>query len=326
MSIGEHLRGWGGLPTYSFPGPEKDAEAREAAVRLLPAADGVAWRIGVDAYDAAETWPEAFARFLDTVDPARVRAIVVGSWADAYDNRPDDVIDAIIAARERLPALRALFVGDIIGEECEISWINQGEVTRLLDAFPRLEELGVRGGMQLEFPAVRHEHLRTLKVQAGGLPVAVVRGIAASDLPALHDLELWLGTSEYGGDADVSDLAPILSGDQLPSLKRLALRNSEIQDAVCAAVASAPVVARLEELDLSMGVLTDDGAAALLGGQPLTHLTSLDLHYNYVSKEIGARFADTLAPAGVAVNLDTDDAESDADDDGSVWRFVAVGE
>ncbi|MFD5177743.1 STM4015 family protein [Nocardia sp. NPDC058379] len=326
MSIGEHLRGWGGLPTYPFPDPEKDAEAQETAVRLLPAADGVAWRIGVDSYDAAETWPEAFARFLDTVDAARVRSIVVGSWADAYDNRPDDVIDAIIAARAQLPALRALFVGDIVGEECEISWINQGEVTRLLDAFPLLEEFGARGGEQLEFPAVRHEHLRKLKVQAGGLPVAVVRGIAASDLPALHDLELWLGTSEYGGDADVDDLAPILSGDQLPSLKRLALRNSEIQDAVCAAIASAPVVARLEVLDLSMGVLTDDGAAALLGGQPLTHLKSLDLHYNYVSKEIGARLADTLTAAGVELNLDTDDAESDEDDDGSVWRFVAVGE
>lgn len=326
MSIGEHLRGLGGLPAYQFPDPAKDAAAQAVALSRLPATDGVAWRISVNPYDAEETWPEAFGRFLDTVDPAQVRAIIVGSWADAYDNRPDDVIDAIIAAREQLPALRALFVGDIIGEECEISWINQGEVTRLLDAFPQLEEFGVRGGERLEFPAVRHENLRTLKVQAGGLPVAVVRGVAASGLPSLRDLELWLGTSEYGGDADVTDLAPILAGDQLPSLKRLALRNSEIQDAVCAAVASAPVVARLDALDLSMGVLTDDGAAALLGGQPLTHLKSLDLHHNYVSKEIGARLADTLTAAGVELNLDTDDAYSDEDDDGSVWRFVSVGE
>ncbi|WP_280303135.1 STM4015 family protein [Nocardia neocaledoniensis] len=326
MSIGEHLRGWGGLPAYPFPDLEKDPAVWEAAVRQLPAAEAVAWRIGVDSYDAEESWPDAFARFLAAVEPERVRAIIVASWADAYDNRPDDVIDAIVAARERFPALRALFVGDIIGEECEISWIHQGEVTRLLDAFPALEVLGVRGGESLEFPAIRHEHLRTLTVQAGGLPATVVRGIAASELPALHDLELWLGTSEYGGDADIADLAPILTGDRLPSLRRLALRNSEIQDAVCAAVASAPVVARLSELDLSMGVLTDDGAAALLGGQPLTHLTALDLHYNYVSSEIGARLTDALTPAGVRVNLDTDDAESDEDDDGSVWRFVSVGE
>lgn len=289
MAIGEHLREWGGLPAHTFPDLEKDTAVWEAAVRGLPAAEAVAWRIGVDSYDAEESWPDAFARFLDAVEPARVRSIIVG-------------------------------------EECEISWIHQGEVTRLLDAFPDLEVLGVRGGESLEFPAIRHEHLRTLTVQAGGLPAAVVRGVAASDLPALHDLELWLGTSEYGGDADIADLAPILTGDRLPSLRRLALRNSEIQDAVCAAVAAAPVVARLSELDLSMGVLTDDGVAALLGGQPLTHLSSLDLHYNYVSTEIGARLTEALTPAGVRLNLDTDDAESDEDDDGSVWRFVSVGE
>ncbi|APE35188.1 cytoplasmic protein [Nocardia mangyaensis] len=326
MTIGDHLREWGGLPAYTFPDPEKDAENQAAAVRSLPAADSVAWRIAVDSYEAPESWEDAFARFLDTVDPGAVRAIIVGSWTDAYENRPDGAIEAIVAAREQLPALRAVFVGDIIGEECEISWINQGEVTRLLEAFPALEELGVRGGERLEFTTVRHESLRKLTVEAGGLPVTVVRGVAASELPALVDLELWLGTSEYGGDSDVDDLAPILSGDRLPSLKRLALRNSEIQDVICAAVASAPVVARLDELDLSMGVLTDDGVAALLGGQPLTHLTSLDLHHNYVSSELGARLTDTLTAAGVELNLAVDDADEDEDDDGSVWRFVAVGE
>ncbi|MFF2083479.1 STM4015 family protein [Nocardia sp. NPDC058176] len=323
MTIGDHLSEWGDLPAYTFPDLEKDPEKQAAAVRSLPAADAVAWRIAVDSYEAPESWEDAFARFLDTVDPGAVRSIIVGPWSDAYENRPDAVFEAIVAAREQLPALRAVFVGDIIGEECEISWIKQGEVTRLLEAFPALEELGVRGGDSLEFRAIRHENLRTLTVEAGGLPVEVVRGVAASELPALVDLELWLGTSEYGGNSDVDDLAPILSGERLPSLERLALRNSEIQDAICAAVASAPVVARLDELDLSMGVLTDDGVAALLGGQPLTHLTSLDLHHNYVSPEIGARLADTLAAAGVELDLDVDDADQDEDDD---WRFVAVGE
>ncbi|MFE3542649.1 STM4015 family protein [Nocardia sp. NPDC059177] len=325
MTIGEHLSEWGGLPTHQFPDRHTDAATQAAAVRDLPAADEVAWRIGVESYDPEETWTEAFARFLDTVDPGQVRALVVGCWPDAYDSGPEEIFAAIVAARDRLPALRALFVGDIVMEECEISWINQGEVGTLLDAFPVLEHFGVRGGQNLVFPAVEHKNLRKLTVEAGGLPVEVVRGVAASELPALVDLELWLGTPEYGGDSEVADLAPILAGDRLPNLERLALRNSEMQDAVCAAVASAPVVARLRELDLSMGVLTDDGVAALLGGQPLTHLKSLDLHHNYVSTEIGARLTETLTPAGVALNLDTDDADSDEDGE-TVWRFVAVGE
>jgi hypothetical protein len=112
----------------------------------------------------------------------------------------------------------------------------------------------------------------------------------------------------------------------LPRLRHLALRNSEMQDAVAAAVAAAPVVARLEVLDLSMGVLTDEGAGALLGGQPLTHLKKLDLHHHYLSEPFVERIRQTLEPAGVEVDLDRGDADEDTGDDGTVWRYVAVGE
>jgi hypothetical protein len=63
----------------------------------------------------------------------------------------------------------------------------------------------------------------------------------------------------------------------MPRLRHLALCNSVIGDEIAAAAAAAPVVARLEVLGLSMGTLGDAGAEALLGGQPLTHLTKLDL-------------------------------------------------
>ena len=149
----------------------------------------------------------------------------------------------------------------------------------------------MRGGQGLAFPAVRHEKLRTLTIETGGLDAGVVRGVAASDLPALEHLDLWLGTSWYGANADVADLAPILAGARLPRLRYLALRNSEIQDEIAAAVAGAPVVARLETLDLSMGMLADEGAAALLDGQPLTHLKKLDLHHHYISKPMADRLA-----------------------------------
>ncbi|MFE0684357.1 STM4015 family protein [Streptomyces sp. NPDC058961] len=321
MTIGSHLEEFHGLPAFTFP----SADTPGTAVSL-PAAESVAWRIAVDAYDSEEEWPEAFARFLAAVDSRRVRALIVGAWSDVYEKAPDAVIEALVAARDQLPALRGLFLGDIVVEECEISWIVQGDVSPLLAAFPHLAEFGVRGGNELVFPAVRHERLRALTVETGGLPVAAVRGIAGSDLPALASLDLWLGTSEYGGDCQVSDLAPILAGDRLPGLRRLGLRNSEIQDDICRALASAPVVARLEDLDISMGVLTDDGAAALLSGQSLTHLTSLDLHHNYVGPELRDRLVTTLEAAGVRVDAGEGDAESDEEEDGTVWRFVAVGE
>ncbi|GHH93979.1 STM4015 family protein [Streptomyces capillispiralis] len=318
MTSGSHLEELYGLPAFVFPGRDESTE--------LPEPDAVAWGIAARTYDGEEGWVETFERFCSEVDTTRVRALIVGAWEDAYDSGPTDVIEALVAARDRLPALRAVFLGDIESEECEISWINQADVTPLLAGFPALEEFGVRGGQGLEFPAVRHDALRKLVVETGGLPVGVVRGIAASELPALEHLDLWLGTSWYGADSEAGDLAPILSGARLPRLRHLALRNSEIQDEIAAAVASAPVVDRLEVLDLSMGTLGDEGATALLGGQPLTHLKKLDLHHNYLSEPLRQRLRATLEPAGVELDLDKDDADWDQDDDGTIHRYVAVGE
>ncbi|MFD8418733.1 STM4015 family protein [Streptomyces sp. NPDC059466] len=322
MTIGSHLQEFHGLPAFTFP----DAADKPLRASALPSPETVAWRVAVDSYESRESWPEAFARFLDAVDTTRVRALIAGAWSDAYDNPPTEVIEALVAARDRLPELRAIFLADIVMEECEISWIVQGDVSPVLEAFPRLEEFGVRGGNQLVFPVVRHEGLRRLTVETGGMPVEAVRGVAGSDLPALVHLDLWLGTSEYGGDSELGDLEPFFAGTRLPALKHLALRNSEIQDAICSALASAPVVARLDALDVSMGVLTDDGATALLSGQPLTHLKSLDLHHNYLSAGVRSRLLETLEPHGVEVRADQDDADADEEEDGTVWRFVAVGE
>ncbi|MFI8301189.1 STM4015 family protein [Streptomyces nigra] len=319
MTIGDHLHELYRLPAHAFPAPGTPAGR-------LPEPDSVAWRISADVYDSDENWTAAFTRFCETVDTTRVRALIVGAWEEAYESDPSDVVDALLAARDRLPALRALFLGDMVMEECEISWINQTDVAPLLAGFPALEEFGVRGGSGLGFTAVQHSALRRLVVETGGLPASVVRGIGASDLPTLEHLDLWLGTPDYGGDSEAADLEPILSGARLPRLRHLALRNSEIQDAVAAAVAAAPVVARLEVLDLSMGVLTDEGAGALLNGQPLTHLKKLDLHHHYLSKAFEEQVRQALEPAGVEVDLDRDDAEEETEEDGTVWRYVSVGE
>ncbi|MFJ4600476.1 MULTISPECIES: STM4015 family protein [Streptomyces] len=318
MTIGHHVEELYGLPAFAFPGPDAKAE--------LPEPDAVAWRVAGDVYDAEEEWEDAFARFLATVDTTRVRALIVGAWTEAYETDSSAVTAALLAARDRLPALRALFLGDLVMEEAELSWIQQSDVSGLLTGFPELAEFGVRGGTGLEFPALEHAALRKLVVETGGLPVEVVRGVGGSGLPALEHLELWLGDSMYGADTAVSDLEPILSGTRLPALRHLGLRNSEIQDEIAAAVASAPVVARLETLDLSMGTLGDEGAAALLAGQSLTHLAFLDLHHHYITEPLQQRLRETLEPAGVRLDLNEDDADSYENEDGTVQRFVAIGE
>lgn len=185
MTVHEFSEEFGGLPVFTFPEP---ADAPTA----LPAAGAVAWRLAFDPYDDGgfDSFDELWQRFTSTVDLSGVRALVIGQWGEVYDESSAIVVSAVVAAKDRLTSLRAVFLGDIAQEQSEISWIQQSDVSPLLTAFPALEVLTVRGGSELEFPAVRHASLRELRFESGGLPADAVRGICASDFPALESLVL----------------------------------------------------------------------------------------------------------------------------------------
>ncbi|MFG1805094.1 STM4015 family protein [Streptomyces sp. NPDC049040] len=320
MPAVEHLDELHGLPVFAFP-------AAGDEVGELPEPGAVAWRLSVDPYEdggAAEPYGKLWQRFLATVDPAGVRALVVGEWGEVSEEDSGEAVRLLAEANGLLTGLLAVFVGDIVDDEAAISWIAQSDLTPLLTAYPGLRELGARGGTDLALGPVRHEFLRTLAVEAGGLPADVVRAIGASDLPALEYLELWLGVDEFGGDATVADLDPLLTGERLPALRHLGLRNSAIQDGIAAALATAPVVARLASLDLSLGTLGDEGAEALLAGQPLTHLSWLDLHHHFIGEDASRRIREALEPSGVEVDLDERMRECVEGDE--LHRYTAVDE
>ncbi|SFY49594.1 STM4015 family protein [Streptomyces sp. F-1] len=319
MTFAEHLDTFHGLPVFTLPEPGE---------KPLPATGDVAWRL--DCFAAGDLpFPEVWQSFRERVPSADVRALVIGPWwQDEYGElRP--VLELLLADAERFPALRALFLADVVGEECEISWLQLTDVTPVLERFPLLEELGVRGGTglgeeSLALRPVRHAALRALRFESGGLPGQVVRAVGACELPALERLELWLGVAAYGGDATVADLAPILAGGAFPALRHLGLQDSELQDEIAAAVASAPVVAQLESLSLSMGTLTDTGAEALLNGQPLTRLRRLDLHHHFVGEAMADRLRAALGSAGTEVDLS--DRQVPHQWRNEEWRYVAVSE
>ncbi|WP_026416863.1 STM4015 family protein [Actinomadura oligospora] len=304
MTIHENLEEFAGLPVHDFDEPDGGTPEPEA----------VAWRVREGGHD---TWRDAFLAFLDSVATDRVEALVVG-WFMARADGEDYPGNVLAEFADRLPALRSLFVGDMTMEESEISWIVHEDATPLIKAFPRLERLEFRGHLELRFEPFASESLRTLRFESGGLPSGIVKAVAASDLPNLEHLAFWLGDEGYGGDVAMDDLTPFLTGERLPALRHLGLENSDFQDEIAAALAGAPVVARLESLGLAMGVLTDTGAEALLSGQPLTHLKSLDLHYNFLSDEMARQMRASLP--GVQINLDE---RRDPEDDGF---YIAVSE
>ncbi|MEU6722055.1 STM4015 family protein [Nonomuraea sp. NPDC046802] len=278
---------YAGLPVAHAPWPEEDGPQPEAG--------SVAWRLcASDWDDDPDDIREALDWFFNHVDTAKVTAMVIGNWGWCYEDGPEFVIDRLAKDAYRLPALRSLFFGAITPDEAEISWIQQSDITPLMKEFPKLERLEVRGGTNLALDPVQHMSLRILRVETGGLESALVRSVAASDLPALELLELWFGSENYGGDTTIADLAPILGGDRLPALRHLRLQNADFQDDIAAAMAGAPIVDRLESLSLSMGSLTDAGAESLLTGQPLTHLRRLDLSHHYLSDAMMTQLTDAL--------------------------------
>ena len=314
MAIYEHITEFAGKPVVDWEPGTPLSDAATVAYRI-----SISW----DESEEGRRWTDKFASFLDDPASAQVTGIVVGPWehvGSGDEPVADRIVAAIASARDRLPALSALFLGEIISEESEISWIEQTDVSPLFNAYPRLEQFAVRGGNGLRLGPPRHDNLRALIVQAGGLPRQVVQEVGAAHLPALRHLELWLGTEQYGGDATVDDLAPILSGNLFPRLAYLGLRDSEIADEIAFAVAVAPILERIAVLDLSLGTLSDAGAAALLASPAITRLRKLDIHYHFCSEEMVAKLM------ALPLEVDAGDPQEPDEDDGEIYRYVAVGE
>jgi hypothetical protein len=302
----EHLGTFGGKSVVDF----QLGGGFESPERNVP-------RLRVE-YDAEETAVDLLRDLLATGVADRLTGLVIGAWSgEMYDVAPTDIIAAMVAAADQLPSLAALFLGDVTYEENEISWIHQTDLSPLWEAFPRLEIFGARGSQGLSLGKLHHDRLTSFTIESGGLPRSVVQEVGKSQLPELEHLELYLGTSNYGGDATIDDLEPILAGQLFPKLKYLGLRDSEIADDVAKAVAKAPVLERIEVLDLSLGTLGDEGAKALLESPAVKQLKKLDLRHHYMSDKIMRRFS----ALGVVVDVSEAAGEGEADD-----RYVSVGE
>jgi hypothetical protein len=284
----------------------------------------VHYRIWCD-YDDEQLWTDKLAAFLDDPKASQVTGLIVGNWGQVASGEDPvtDVAEALTVARDRLPNLTALFLGDISQEESEISWIVQADISPLFRAYPRLEYLRIRGGQGLRFGALQHDHLKSLIVETGGLPVVALRDILKARLPALEHLELWLGEDSYGWDGSLDDLRPLFESTLFPNLRYLGLRNSEIADEIAAAIANAPVLQCLHTLDLSLGTLSDEGATALLNSPYVPHLEKLDCHHHFLSEEMVTRLMNIpRTHMGDYLNLDASDRQKEE----GYGRYVAIGE
>lgn len=252
---------------------------------------------------------------------SQMDGLLIGCWGESWDNSVQPIIDGIVENKDKFAGIKSLFVGDMDFEECEVSWIEQGDYSGLWAAMPQLEELTIKGSTNLSLGSIQHENLKSLEIICGGLPKEVLASIGAAKLPSLEKLSLYIGIEDYGFDGSVADIEAMLEKSDLPKLKELGILDSEEQDEVAEAVVKCKYMKQIQTLDLSCGTLTDKGGQFILDALPsFANIKEVNLAFHYMSEEMMKKLEE----------LDTDvnvgDPQEDDEYDGEIYRYPMLTE
>lgn len=314
MTINERLMQFCGKPVVDFDTNKKIMDPTGEAIRIS---------LSYDEYeDDGLYWEDKLDQLLADPLVEHLESLVIGPWEDVGSQDTEFIVELLVKYKDKLSGLRQLFFGDVIMEESECSWLDHGDIGELWTAFPKLTHFAIRGagGLTIGKNLGKCKELRSFVLQCSGLPADVPSDLAVK-LPELEHLEIWLGEENYGAEYTIDSIDKLINGNHFPKLVYLGLKNAEKADEIAELIARSPVVAKLRVLDLSMGTLSDSGAEALLKCPHLKNLEFLDLHHHYLSAEMMTK----LRGLGIKVNLD-DRQEEDRQEDGTVWRFIAVSE
>jgi uncharacterized protein (TIGR02996 family) len=203
--------------------------------------------------------------------------LVVGNVT--HDDHTYGTVCQVLGAQPR-PTLRSLFLGDFTYEDCELNWSSIGDASVMWPALPGLERLKLRSG-EMTLGEIVLPALREFTTVTGGLDRDSAMGIARARWPLLEKLSLQYGPQ---GTHDFAVVEPILAARGLENLRHLGLTNCGFTDEICHALPRSEILPRLEELDLSMGTMSDDGARVLFDHpQAFGHLELLNVDDNYLT-------------------------------------------
>lgn len=247
--------------------------------------------------------------------------VVIGCWGDAWEDSVQAVIDGIISHAEEFSHITSLFFGDMDYEECEVSWIIQGNYSGLWAAMPQLKELTIKGSTDLVLGPISHENLESLTIICGGLPSSVIKEVEQAALPNLKKLLLYMGSDNYGYDGDCDSLRSFLNTMNFPKLAYLGIVDSEMQDELSGVVLESRYMNQIETLDLSCGTLTDKTGELLLEKLPaFPNIKKLDVHYHYLSDAMIKKLSD--------LPIETDLSEKNEPENyhGDIWMNAMLTE
>ena len=268
----------------------------------------------------------AFHELLNYNSLAAVDTLVLGWWGGRYTDSTDiyDFCGLLLEHEARFPDLKALFIGCDADDDnwagLDIHDIPIAKVGAFLNYFTQLESFKVRGaptppnqGDQLymqkpdhlkvffEEP-INHLNLKKLVIETADMDLQTIDNLAKSKLPKLEHLELWFGAFYDISDQEKVEEKMLNSIEQLlknsfPSLRYLGLKNSCQSNDVAKIVARSPMISQLDELDLSLGNLTDSGARELYISPYLNNLKKLNISHHSIKKAGVCHLLETKIPA-----------------------------
>ncbi|NBH72052.1 cytoplasmic protein [Clostridiaceae bacterium] len=274
-----------------------------------------------DEYEAGKGPSTMVGDILADPDFPSLTELVVGNWGSAYEEGCQPIIDGIVESAGQFAHIEKLFIGDMDFEECEVSWIIQGNYGKLWAALPNLRELTIKGSTDLALGEVCHENLEALTIICGGLPTGVIEEIEKARLPKLKKLLLYMGSDNYGFDGNADTIRGFLEKVQLPQLEYLGIADSEIQDELTAVVLESKFMGQIQTLDLSCGTLSDKGGELLLNKLPqYGNIEKLDVHYHFMSDEMVKKLE--------ALSVEVDASEKNKPDNyrGEVYMYAMLTE
>ncbi|MDR1203008.1 MAG: STM4015 family protein [Tannerellaceae bacterium] len=266
------------------------------------------YKLSYEDYEASKSQKDLLNKIINDKKLSDIKQLTIGCWSYESDGC-QDLVDGMIANKEKFAHIEGLFWGDIDQEESEISWIDQADLSPLLDIMPNLTDLKIKGTNGLSIGQKPRPDLKSLEIISGGFNAGILEDVLKSDFPNLEKLILYVGVDDYGFEGPIEAFKPLFSKEKFPKLTYLGLVNAAEQDEIVTFFLESDILPQLETMDISAGVLTDKGGQLLLDNiDKIKHLQFIDMGYNYLSDEMQKKLSK------LPVKTDVSDAQ-DIDDD-----------
>lgn len=195
-----------------------------------------------------------------------------------WDVRPDyQRLWELLAEVGLPPRVRRLVADDVPHprrDTHQLTWISLGDLTAAWPAFAQLEALHLRGSYLTPGRIVLPKARAFTLVSSTFTDVAALR---AAHWPKLETLSVCFGDDSYVEAGASLEAVRALVREVPPTVKHLGLRNLPFADELVPFLAGSQAVARLETLDLSLGVLLDGAPALRTHAAAFRHLARLDV-------------------------------------------------